>query len=80
MDIGLFDMLLAVCPDGRQPSFAAAAQMLMSVVSFVAPLMGAALAQGWNVQAALFVIGGLQLVSVSLFLLLPSREQEGLER
>ncbi len=80
VDIGLFDMLLAVCPDGRQPSFAAAAQMLMSVVSFVAPLMGAALAQGWNVQAALFVIGGLQLVSASLFLLLPSREQEGLER
>ncbi len=71
LDIGLFDMLLAVCPDGRQPTFAAAAQMLVSVVAFVGPLIGAALADALTVRTALFLIGGLQIAAALLFFLLP---------
>ena len=78
VDIGLFDMLLAVCPEGRQPTFAATANMLISVVVFVAPFLGAALAEAVGVRAALLISGGLQVASAALFLLLPSREQEGL--
>jgi MFS family permease len=78
LDIGLFDMLLAACPEGRQPSFAATANMLVSAVAFVGPLLGAALAQSLNTRAALFIIGALQLASIVFFRLLPSREQEAL--
>lgn len=79
VDIGLFDMLLAVCPEGRQPTFAATANMLINVVVFVAPFLGATLAQVTNVRTALLISGGLQVASAALFLLLPTREQEGLE-
>ncbi|MCC7352670.1 MAG: MFS transporter [Anaerolineae bacterium] len=78
IDIGFFDMLLAVCPEGRQPSFAAAANILSNVAALTGPLLGALLAQALSVRAALFVSGVLQVVCVVFFLLLPTREQEGL--
>ncbi|HEX9118789.1 MAG TPA: hypothetical protein VGA61_22170, partial [Anaerolineae bacterium] len=77
-DIGFLDMLLATCPPGRQPRFAAISNMLTSVMTFVAPLIGGGLAQIINVQTALLVAGALQLITTAFFLLLPGREQEGL--
>jgi MFS family permease len=79
IDIGFFDTLLAVCPEGRQPTFAAAANMLASIVAFVAPLIGAGLASLFEVRTTLLIIGIVQIASATLFLLLPSREQEGLD-
>ncbi|MCX6027984.1 MAG: MFS transporter [Chloroflexi bacterium] len=78
VDIGLFDMLLAACPEGKMPSFAAAANVITSIASSVGPLLGAALAQGIGTRSALLVIGGLQAVAAASFLLLPNRQQEGL--
>ena len=78
IDIGLFDMLLAACPEGRQPSYSATANMLISIAASIGPLLGAALALSLSTRTALFVIGGLQLASVAMFMLLPSRQQEGL--
>jgi len=77
LDIGLFDMLLAACPEGRQPRFAGGANMLASVAITVGPLLGAALAQGLGTRTALFVIAGVQAAGTLFFLLLPGREQEG---
>ncbi len=79
LDIGFFDMLLASCPEGRQPSFAAAANVLLSVATSVGPLLGAGLASAIGIRAALLGIAALQLATVALFPLLPSREQEGLK-
>lgn len=78
IDIGFFDMLLSVCPEGRQPSFAAAANVLANLATFVGPLLGALLAQVLSVRSALLVSGVLQVICVAFFSLLPSREQEGL--
>lgn len=77
-DLGFFDMLLAICPNGRQPSFAAASNMLVSVATTLGPLLGAALANLVGIHSALLITGVLQVASVTFFLLLPGREQEGL--
>ncbi len=78
IDIGFFDMLLAVCPEGRQPSFAAAANVLANFAAFAGPMLGALLAQVLSVRSALLLSGILQVGCVAFFFLLPSREQEGL--
>jgi MFS family permease len=79
LDLGLFDMLLAACPAGRQPSFAAASSTCASVAVTVGPLMGAALAQTWNTRSALLAIAVLQLIATLAFLLLPGRQAENSE-
>jgi MFS family permease len=80
LDIGFFDMLLACCPEGRQPSFSATANMLISIVTFGGPLLGAALAGAvGDMRTALFIIGVLQLIGIIFFMLLPSRAEEGLD-
>ena len=77
-DIGTFDMLLGCCPDGRQPSFIATANLLICLVSFLGPFIGAELVHILDVRSALLVSGAVQLVTAGFFILLPSREQEGL--
>ncbi len=79
IDLGLFDMLLAACPEGRQPTFAAGSAVFTSMAVTVGPLLGAAMAQSASTRTALFIIGGLQAIATLGFLLLPSREQENHE-
>jgi MFS family permease len=79
IDIGLFDTLLAACPAGKMPSFAAAANATSSIASSVGPLLGAGLAQEIGTRSALLVVGGLIAAAAASFLLLPNRQQEGLE-
>lgn len=79
IDIGFVDILLLACPEGRQPTFIAAANVLSSLELFIGPLIGAVIAQTVGVPQALLVSGVLQLVSAVFFLLLPSREQEEAE-
>jgi len=76
IDIGLFDMLLAACPEGRQPRFAGVANMMASVAITVGPLLGAVLAQVLGTRTALFAIASAQAAGTLFFLLLPGREQE----
>jgi predicted MFS family arabinose efflux permease len=79
LDIGLLDMMLAVCPEGRQPSFVAAANVLISLSAFLGPLLGAAIAQTFGLRNALWVGGGLEILGALLFLWLP-RQSELLPR
>ncbi len=76
IDIGLVDMLLATCPEGRQPTFIAIGNLLASAESFAGPLIGAALAPLIGIQTALLLSGLLVLASLVCFSLLPNREQE----
>jgi MFS family permease len=78
IDIGLFDMLLATCPEGKQPRFAAAANMFSSIAMSVGPLLGAVLSQGVGMRSALFLTAAMQLVGTASFMLLPNKQQEGL--
>jgi len=78
IELGLFDMLLAACPEGRQPSFAAAGSMTSSLGVMIGPLLGAALAGVAGITTALFAVGLLQMAATAGFLLLPSREEEAL--
>ncbi len=75
-DIGIIDMLLLACPEGRQPSFSAVSNMLASLEVMIGPLIGAALASVIGVAEALVISGVLQLGSAVFFFLLPNREQE----
>ncbi len=79
IDLGLFDMLLGACPEGRQPTFAAGSAVFTSIAVTIGPLLGAALAQSTSTRTALFFIGAAQAVATLGFLLLPSREQENHE-
>jgi MFS family permease len=76
IELGLFDMLLAACPEGRQPTFAAGSAVFTNLAITVGPLLGAAMAQQWTTQVALFAIAGVQAFATLAFLLLPGREQE----
>lgn len=76
IDIGIIDMLLLACPEGRQPSFSAVSNMLASAEVMIGPMVGAVLASVIGVAEALIVSGVLQLASSVFFLLLPNREQE----
>ena len=76
IDIGLVDMLLLACPEGRQPTFIGLANVLASAELFIGPLIGAALAEAIGIPAALIVSGVLQIMSGVFFVLLPSRAEE----
>lgn len=75
LDIGLLDMMLAVCPEGRQPSFVAAANVLISLSAFLGPLLGAAIAQTLGLRHALWIGGGLEILGAILFLWLPRSKE-----
>jgi len=71
IDIGLFDLMLSTWPSKRQPLFAAAWSMAVNAVVFVAPLLGAALANRTTLATALVVAGIAQVVTTIPFLKLP---------
>jgi MFS family permease len=71
IDIGLFDLMLSTWPNKRQPLFAAAWSMAVNGVVFVAPLIGAALANRTTLGTALVVAGAAQMLTTIPFLKLP---------
>jgi len=74
VDIGLFDLMLASCPEERQPLFAAVWSMAARGAMFLGPLVGAALAERTSLGTALLVSGGAQLLTTLPFLLLPRHD------
>jgi MFS family permease len=71
LDIGLFDLMLASCPNQRQPLFAAVWSMVANTAIFVGPLLGAALSNSTSLGFALIIAGVAQVVTTIPFRYLP---------
>jgi MFS family permease len=67
VNLSFFDILLAVCPDDRRPSFIAVNTMLASLALFVAPLIGTLLANTVDLRAVFYVAGAIHIVAAVLF-------------
>jgi len=72
VDIGLFDLMLAACPEQRQPLFAAVSSMATNAAIFAGPLLGATLADATTIATALIIAGVVQWVATLPFRALPS--------
>lgn len=71
VDIGLFDLMLASCPNERRPLFAAVWSMVANGAMFLGPLLGARLSMTVGIGAALLIAGVAQIVTTAPFLALP---------
>lgn len=71
INVGLFDLTLACCPTQRQQRFIAVDSMIANLAVFAGPLLGVAIADAESSSLALLVSGGLQVVTIVPFLLLP---------
>lgn len=71
VDIGLFDMMLAACPEHRQPLYAAVWSMATNAAIFAGPLLGAALSNVTSIATALIIAGIAQWVATIPFATLP---------
>jgi len=71
VDIGLFDLMLAACPEERQPLFAAVWSMAANAAIFAGPLLGAALSNTTTIATALVIAGIVQWVTTVPFTALP---------
>lgn len=71
IDLGLFDMLLHACPQGREVRSASIAQFAINLAIFIGPLLGVALGNATSVRTALLIAGALQIVGTLGFALLP---------
>jgi len=66
-NLALFNIMLAVCPSDRRPTYIALYTSLINVTAFAGPLLGAALA-GWAGLRPIFVISAvLRLAGLLLF-------------
>jgi len=76
-NLALFNLMLAVCPSDRRPTYIALHTSLINVTAFVGPLLGAAMA-GWVGLRPIFVISGaLRLAGLLLFVWLLRGKTEG---
>jgi MFS family permease len=70
IDLVLFDILLATCPQRHTASYVAVYQMTTYVATFVAPILGTAVAESLGYAPALFAASGLRFLGAALFVLL----------
>jgi MFS family permease len=71
VDIGLFDLMLASCPERRQPLFAAFWSIAANMAIFIGPLLGAMLSEATSLSAALIIAAVAQALTTIPFVLLP---------
>jgi MFS family permease len=67
INLATFDTLLAVCPSDRRPSFVAVNTMLASLMIFLGPMIGSALADLLSVRGVFFIAAGVHVVAMVLF-------------
>jgi MFS family permease len=70
IDLVLFDILLATCPQRHIASYVAVYQLTTYVATFVAPILGTFLAGSLGYAPALFAGSGLRFLGAVLFVLL----------
>ena len=66
-NLSFFNTLLEVCPQGRRPSFVAINTTLINVAAFLAPLLGASLANRLDIRIAFFIAGAVRLLGAGFF-------------
>jgi MFS family permease len=67
INLSFFDMLLAVCPPDRRPSFIAVNTTLSSLIIFLAPLLGSFLADLIGFRGVFFAAGAIHIIAVLMF-------------
>ncbi len=67
VNLSFFDLLLAVCPADRRPSFVAVNTMLASFAIFAGPLLGTLLTKATTIRTMFYVAGSIHLVAALLF-------------
>ncbi len=67
MNLSTFDILFTVCPADRRPTFFAVNTMLASLMIFLAPMLGSAMANRIGIRAVFFIAGGVHVVAMLLF-------------
>jgi MFS family permease len=70
IDLVLFDILLATCPQRHSASYIALYQTTTYVATFAAPILGTFMAEQIGYAPALFVSGGLRFAGALLFVLM----------
>jgi MFS family permease len=74
LDVSLFEWLLAVMPPGERPRYVAMNTLLMNLVMFGVPILGAALAERTSISLVL-VVAGACLFACALLTVLLARPQ-----
>jgi len=77
MNLSTFDILFTVCPADRRPTFFAVNTMLASLMIFLSPMLGSALADRIGIRAVFFIAGGVHVVAMLLFWRFRIAEAEG---
>ncbi len=67
MNLSTFDILFAVCPADRRPTFFAVNTLSASLMIFLAPMLGSALADRIGIRPVFFITGGIHVVAMVLF-------------
>jgi len=74
-NLGFFNTLLEVCPQGRVPSYVAINTTVVNVAAFLAPLLGTSLANLLDIRMAFFIAGAVRLLGVGFFYQLVGRNE-----
>jgi MFS family permease len=67
MNLSTFDILFAVCPADRRPTFFAVNTLSASLMIFLAPMLGSALADWIGIRPVFFITGGIHVLAMVLF-------------
>ncbi len=69
-NLSFFNTLLEVCPQERRPSYVALNTTVINVAAFLAPLLGASLANRLDIRVVFFIAGAVRLLGAGFFYLL----------
>ncbi|MGQ9585724.1 MAG: MFS transporter [Anaerolineae bacterium] len=69
LSLALFNVSLALAPEGQRATYVALYTMLVNVAAFLAPLVGSALAETAGIRETFYLSGALRLLGVGAFLL-----------
>jgi MFS family permease len=77
IDMSLFEGLLDVCPPDRRAEFVAVNTFVANAIAFVAPLLGAWLAELVGIRPVLYLAAGFHLAAVGSVVYLSIRDRAG---
>jgi MFS family permease len=76
-NLALFNLMLAVCPADRRPTYIAMHTALINITAFAGPLLGAALADWVGLRPVFVVSGAVRMAGLVLFIWLLRAKKQG---